>query len=530
MKIDITHHHGASFCAGADLVHLLVECADAVTLERAWDKYLVASNIAGPLAIRAESVGLLSAHAECYAFLPARIIEQVVAQSSSQSENDAALLSELTDYSYDAGMISATYAMHRRLALQRGWPVWPLMLGRYASLLLGAGQLHSVVPANLSPTTSALLGIASQDKSIGRDLLAAYSLPVAPGGLAATPEIAVFHARRIGWPVVLKRLSGGNSDGVILNIRAEEECRDAARELIAGGSAILVEKKIKGIELRVHFVAGRIEQILIRIPQNPACDGASPLRQILEKARPGYLDMAVSSMYFRRQLVYRLWDLGVRTYEDIDRIIPPDGSLLQLGKEFHRFRDAQTEGRALHPSDRERIEEFLAACGKPSGALDLIVSKIGAPLSDGGAVLEVNVPSGMWYLDNREKVAERELDAWTSHIPGFSRSKGRVPFRIAAGTNAVQAMAESKFRSQFPEGRIFRFRDAGGWAPILTSASSQLLVLLSDEDVRHHGLPMNLSPVVWFGGARSQIRKEFPYLAKTLENAGPGVRFRRIDT
>ncbi len=469
-----------------------------------------------------ESGGHLRAYAECYAFLPVRLIEQVVAHSMSPGGDDADLLSELTDYSYDAGMIAVTYALHRRVALQRGWPVWPLLLGRIPSLILGAGKHHVLVPANLSPAASALLGMASQDKSVGRELLATYGLPPAPGSLATTPEIAVYHAARVGWPVVLKRLAGGNSDGVILNIRNEAECRDAARELLAAGGAILVEKIVRGIELRVHFVAGRIEQILLRVPKNPAGDGTSTLRQILENARPGYLDTAASSVYFRRQLVYRLWDWGVRAFEDIDQIVPAAGRALLLGKEFHRFRDAETEARALHPSDRKRIEEFLAVCGRPSGAFDLIVSKMGAPLSEGGAVIEINVPSGMWYLDGIEQVVPRELDAWTAHKSGFRRSRGRVPFWISTG----EPSTENEFRRRYPRGRVISFRDAGGWAPILTSSSDQILVSLSDEDVRRHGLPMNLAPVVCIEGTRARFTEEFPYLAATLTNAGPSVRFR----
>jgi hypothetical protein len=524
--MDFARHFGASFVAGADQVHIWAERADEPALSSSWKRYLADPGIAQPLTIGSEANGRIHAHAACYPFLPIRLLQRIIEPGASS--DTTALENELSEHAYDASVVEDTYAIHRRLALKRGWPAWPLMLGRMPALILGAGRHHCLVPMNLAPAATALVGLASQNKAFGRDVLAAYGLPSAPGGVASTPELAVSQAQRVGWPVVLKRLSGGNSDGVILNIAGEDECRSAAAELLAGGGAILVEKRIAGIELRVHFVAGRIQEIVLRVPDSAIADGKSSLRHLIAHARPNYLKLADRSTMFQRQLVYRLWELGVRTFADIDRIVLPEGGKVSLGKDFHRFRDAATEARALHPSDRRRIEAFLTVCGKPSGALDLIVAHAGTPLSDGGAVLEINVPSGMWYLNGIDQVVQRELNAWTAHMPSFKRQRGRVPFWIVAGRTNGPRQVQDSFKTRFPGGKALNFQEIGNWAPILTESAEALLVFVEDEDIRRNGLPLNLAPTVWIEGTRAQFRLDNPYLAATLDHAGPGVRYRRI--
>jgi hypothetical protein len=445
---------------------------------------------------------------------------------------DRALESQLSDYGYDARSIETTYALHRKLALARGWPAWPLMLGRMPALILGAGRHHCLVPMNLAPTTTALLGMAGQSKAIGRDLLAAYGLPPAPGGLALTPELAVSQAERVGWPVVLKRHFGGNSDGVILNVPNAAECRRAATELLEGGQPIIVEKQIAGVELRVHFVAGRIQEIVLRRVRAVIADGKSSLRCLIEQAQPGYLRLADSSPAFQRQLVYRLWELGIRTFAELDSIIPPAGEKLSLGKTFHGFCEAATMKQVLHPSDRKRIESFLAVCGKPSGALDIILPRPGTPLAEGGAVLEINVPSGMWYLGDKEKVVRRELDAWTAHRPRFRSHKGRVPFWISAGhtsrSNTLDRVKRA-FKCRFAKGKVLSFSEIGDWVPILTETVDALLVFVTEEDIRRNGLPANLAPTVWIEGTLAEFRRDHPLLARTLDHSGAGVSLRRTE-
>jgi hypothetical protein len=524
MTVEFFRHPGDSFVPGKDQVHIQTTGIAEAALAGAWNRYLAAPRIAQPLTIRetsglvtsglVTSGGMIRAHAPCYPFLPETLLRRVIETAVASSEAvDEALVRDLRDHAYDHGIYEETYALHRNEALRRGWPAWPLLVGRMQSLILGAGRHHVIVPMNLSPSASGLIGIAGQNKATGRDLLAAYGIPIAPGGLAMTPDQALARAQAIGWPVVLKRLSGGNSDGVILNISTAEQCRSAAEELLGTGGAILVEKKLPGIELRVHFIAGRIQQILLRVPEFIAADGSSSLRRLIEQARPSYLKLADHSATFQKQLVYRLWEFGARTFADLDGIVLPAGQKFSLGKDIHMFRDKAAEKRALHPADRKRIEAFLRACGSPGGALDVMVRHAGTPLSEGGAVLEINVPSGMWYLSEIDKVVARELDQWIAHRPGFRKAKGRVPLWVASDPDSrAGKKLKSAFRRRYPAGKSLKLSEAGGWAPCLTESADALLVFAEDEDIRRYGLPSNLPltiPPDTYSRTAPQLLSEF---------------------
>jgi hypothetical protein len=520
MTAEFFRHSGASFLSGNDQIHIRASGIRESALTAAWDTCLAATRIAHPLTVLQTVNNVIQAHASCYPFLPESLLRRTLDRALLPG-TDEGLERDLRDHAYDNGIYEETYALHRHEALRRGWPAWPLLIGRMQSLIIGAGRHHVTVPMNLSPSASGLIGIAGQNKATGRDLLAAYGIPIAPGGLAMTPEQAVSLAQTIGWPVVLKRLSGGNSDGVILNISTVEQCRSAAAELLGGGGAILVEKRLPGIELRVHMVAGRIQEILLRAPEMIVSDGVSSLRRLIEQARPSYLKLADHSAVFQRQVVYRLWEFGVETFDDLDSVVLPAGRKFALGKDFRLFRDEATQKRSLHPADRRKIESFFADCGKPSGALDVMVRHAGTPLSEGGAVLEINVPSGMWYLSGKDKVVARELNQWIEHRPGFRRAHGRIPFWIGTDDGAAQARAlRSQFRHRYPTGKALKFSEAGSWVPCLTESADALLVFVNDDDIRRHGLPMNLAPSVWMNPDR-------PFLAATLPHAGPGVRVLR---
>ncbi len=91
------------------------------------------------------------------------------------------------------------------------------------------------------------------------DVLAAYGIPVPPGGLARTPEEAEGIAERIGDPVVLKLVSPDlvhktEVGGVVLGVPAREAGR-RAEEMLTRASA--------------HFPRARIEGVLVQRQMPP---------------------------------------------------------------------------------------------------------------------------------------------------------------------------------------------------------------------------------------------------------------------
>jgi succinyl-CoA synthetase beta subunit len=83
--------------------------------------------------------------------------------------------------------------------------------------------------------------------------LSSYGIPVTKEAIADGPDSAVAEAMKIGFPVVLKASGKGlfhktEIDGVALNLRNEQDVRDACNKLlhIQGCEALLVQEMVKG--------------------------------------------------------------------------------------------------------------------------------------------------------------------------------------------------------------------------------------------------------------------------------------------
>ncbi len=106
-----------------------------------------------------------------------------------------------------------------------------------------------------------------------KELIASYGIPVTRVRLAKSEEEAVEAAREIGFPVVLKIVSPDvihKSDvgGVKVNLKTEEEVREAYRSIIEGVKSRVPNARIVGVLVQ-EFAPEGLELIigLIRDPQ-----------------------------------------------------------------------------------------------------------------------------------------------------------------------------------------------------------------------------------------------------------------------
>ena len=84
-------------------------------------------------------------------------------------------------------------------------------------------------------------------------------------------------ARRIGFPVVVKPLDGNHGRGVCLDLRNDDEVRDAfpvAEEQSRRGTCI-VESFVTGKDYRCLIIDGRMVAIAERVPASVTGDGSA---------------------------------------------------------------------------------------------------------------------------------------------------------------------------------------------------------------------------------------------------------------
>jgi acetyltransferase len=98
-------------------------------------------------------------------------------------------------------------------------------------------------------------------------LLDAYGIPVNRTEIASTAQEAVDKARELGFPVAMKVHSKAilhktDVNGVHLNLRSEQDVRDAFGKILAGASALKPEARLEGVTIQPMLEGPDFELIL----------------------------------------------------------------------------------------------------------------------------------------------------------------------------------------------------------------------------------------------------------------------------
>ncbi len=519
----LTRHAGVSFNGGPGLVHLRVTNTDPRRLRASWERLVVSGGLGGTLNIDDRGAGETHASAPVYPFLSLTALAAALRADYAGRPIARALADELALAASDARVYEASYGKHLHEAARRGWVVQPLTLGFYPSILLGAGRHARLLAMNLSTRVSSAITLAGTNKAMARDLLAAHGLPVSPGALVGSPDAALRVARRLGGAVVIKRLIGGNSDGVIVDLTDPRDVRSAARTLLAGGHGVIVESLVAGTELRLHYLSGKLHRAYVAEPFTVTGDGARTIGALIAERYPRYLSVMTSAAAYRRRLVMRLWGLGVRRPADIERIIPASKRVVRISAATGADMQKVTATDFIRRSDLAQIERFLAHHGSPSCGIDVIIGTPRAPLSESGVILEINVPCGVMYLDDPARAVAADLSAAIEGDATFRRDKGCVPVWLIVETEARNVMR----RAEAALGKRYGCVATGTldpvhstWLSLLNQPDADaLLIRVSEAAILAHGIPVNLAPVLVHSGDRPTLLRINPATCATVRNA-----------
>jgi hypothetical protein len=529
LRTRIVRHAGVSITDGVSVVHFWTDRSDVDLIRRRWEAFLSANGLAGELVLRQSSAGAIHGYSPAYVFLPLFLVQGVIEAAWEPGDpRDSELWEQLELQSLDSHAYSKSYAWHYRISQFRRWVAMPLMLGNLPSLFLGTGRFSRLLIMNVNQSASAPVALMGADKAYCRCLLLSQGFPVAPGAIATTVSEVAARALELGFPVVLKiSQASGNSTGVILGIETERDCLDAAALLLAGGQKLVVERMLEGIELRLHFICGRLFRILRSEPLTVTGDGVATLADLLTRHHPEYFSTMSRTGYHRRRLILQFYRLGIREFSDLSRVVPQAGQIVRVSAAAGGAAPARLEPEAIDSADRRALEEFLVRFGSPSAGVDLILPRLGASLADGGAILEMNIPCGFGYLgDEAPHAADLEVLETARRCPGFIDAGSRVPLELAVSDefppgSKERAALVGQFANQHKDGRTASLSRYAGWLPILTDAgASAFLVFVDEAAIEEHGMPVNLQPVVRCSRPRSEFEARYPILCATALNAG----------
>ncbi|HET6600031.1 MAG TPA: acetate--CoA ligase family protein, partial [Burkholderiaceae bacterium] len=106
--------------------------------------------------------------------------------------------------------------------------------------------------------TSAIAEGISRDKVLTKELLAACGVPVPEGERVDSADEAWQAAQSIGLPVVVKPRDGNHARGVTLELSEREDIAAAYELAATQGSAVMVERHVRGDEHRLLVVGGKL--------------------------------------------------------------------------------------------------------------------------------------------------------------------------------------------------------------------------------------------------------------------------------
>lgn len=318
----------------------------------------------------------------------------------------------------------------------RGIP-W-IRLNKHSLCQLGYGVNQKRIQATVTSQTSNIGVEIACDKEDTKFLLEQAEVPVPKGDIVRSEAGLEEAVRKIGYPLVVKPISGNHGRGITTNVLNWEDALIAFHAAKKVSNSIIIEKYITGEDYRLLVINYKLVAAAKRTAAHVVGDGKSTVQELINLVNKD------PKRGFGHEKVLTMIDVNDLTLSIIKEKGKTIDSILEKG-EFLKLKDTanlSTGGTAedvtdiVHPYNifmAERIARIidLDICG-----IDIMTTDIGQPLPEtGGAVLEVNAGPGFrMHLAPAEglprNVAGHVIDML--YPPGVS---SRIPIVAVAGTN-----------------------------------------------------------------------------------------------
>ena len=272
-----------------------------------------------------------------------------------------------------------------------------IRLNRASLVQFGHGRFQQRIQATTTGKTSNIAVELACDKEETNSILRDLGLPVPKQRLVRNSSDAKRAAERIGFPVVLKPLSGNHGRGVSINLKTPDEVEVAFDKAREHGRSIIVEGYLEGYDHRLLVVNGRLVAAAKRMPGHVVGDGKHTIEELVDivnsdpRRGVGH-EKVLTRLEFDHQAERLLDKLG---YDH--KTVPKNGEAVYL----RSTANLSTGGTAIdvtdviHPDNREMAERTIKAIGLDIGGVDFLTNDITESYRDtGGGICEVNAGPG----------------------------------------------------------------------------------------------------------------------------------------
>jgi cyanophycin synthetase len=373
-----------------------------------------------------EKVGIYAARAAV------RICEALVKGEDYDLESDIQKMREIRE---DERLGPSTGSIVQEAAA-RGIP-W-IRLNRHSLVMLGYGVNQKRIQATVTSQTSSIAVEIACDKEDTKNLLEAANIPVPRGRIIYDEEDLMNAIESIGYPIVIKPINGNHGRGATINIRTEDEAKEALAIAKKISRAVICEKFITGFDHRLLVINYKFVAAAKRTPAMVTGDGKHSIQQLIDEVnkdpRRGYGHEKVLT-------AIKVDDMTLNILKEknlsLDSVLQP-GEIVYLKSTAN----ISTGGTAtditdlVHPHNVFMAERIARIVGLDICGIDIMTSDLSEPLTDtGGAILEVNAAPGFrMHLAPTDglprNVAEPVIDMLFP--PGAAY---RIPIVSVTGTN-----------------------------------------------------------------------------------------------
>jgi cyanophycin synthetase len=291
-------------------------------------------------------------------------------------------------------MEDAIIAAARRQKIPVRFRTSPLML-----LELGTGRYLRRYRSMTTSRTSHVALTLSNNKSETTRLLKEAGLPVPRGMVVTSVETAIAAAEKIGYPVVLKPVHGGQGRGLAVDLRSPEQIAASFEAAATATSrrSVIVEEFLPGAEHRILVIDGKVAAVSERIPAHVVGDGKRTIEQLIA------LTNADPLRGHRHTRILTRITPDDETRETLARAgmtlqsVPNEGAYVPLKRVSNLSQGGTARDRTdeIHPENARVAGLAARVIGFDVCGLDMITPDLTRPIWEvGGAIIEVNGEPG----------------------------------------------------------------------------------------------------------------------------------------
>ncbi|MBO9657274.1 MAG: cyanophycin synthetase [Chitinophagaceae bacterium] len=311
-------------------------------------------------------------------------------------------------------------------------------LDEYSQLQLGYGCNSRKICAALTDDTCAMAVDLAGDKQLTRAALEANKIPVPKGTCISSEEELMSAITEIGFPIVIKPVSGNHGRGVATNINSYEEALNAFHSAAKISDEVIVEQFIKGADFRLLVINYKLVAAAQRIPAFVTGDGKSTIEQLIHQlnsdprrgnGHENFLTRVQIDDNTQRLLAGRQLSLD-SVLQRGNTVILKDTANLSTGG---TSKDVTDE---IHPDNIFMAEWIARLVGLNICRIDLIASDLCQPL-DGvnGGVIEINASPGLRMHLEPGTGKKRNVAAPIVDMLYQNAADSRIPLVAVTGTN-----------------------------------------------------------------------------------------------